>query len=69
MKIELQVPFQGQKRFTGTLKGVEGDNIVLSLEDAEDEKELRLTFDELSKAKLVLTDALLAEAAASQDED
>lgn len=68
-KFELQVPFQGQKRFTGTLKGVEGDQIVLLLEGDEDEKEMRLTFDELSKAKLVLTDALLAEAAASQNED
>ena len=66
-KIELQVPFQGQKRFTGTLKGVEEQNILLLLEDGD--TEMRLTFDELSKAKLVLTDALLAEAAASQNDD
>ena len=67
-KVELQAPFQGQKRFTGTLKGVEEGTIVLSLE-GDDEKEMRLTFDELAKAKLVLTDALLAEAAASQNDD
>jgi ribosome maturation factor RimP len=57
-KLELQMPFQGQRRFRGRLKGVEGDTILLALDEGE--RELKVSFAELAKAKLVLTDDLIA---------
>lgn len=57
-KLELRDAIDGRKRFRGELKGLDGDSVVLALEGGED---ARLPFEDLSDAKLVLTDALIAE--------
>ncbi len=55
-KIETHQPVDGRKRFKGVLKGVEGDQVKIDSEGAE----LALPLDQIAKAKLVLTDALIA---------
>ena len=55
-KLELRVPVSGQRRFRGRLLGLDGERLRLQTEDGE----LSLDFDDLAKAKLVLTDDLIA---------
>ncbi len=59
-KIEMQVPIDGRKRFRGTLVGTDGDHARLRMDEAE-QPEILLRIDEMMEAKLVLTDALVAE--------
>ena len=59
-RVELRVPVEGRRRFRGRLMGVEQDRIRLETE----QEEVELSFDDIQKAKLVLTDDLIA---ASQD--
>src|ERR1700744_4580157 len=63
VKIEMAVPHQGRKRFRGMLDGVEGDAVRLRRDDvkAGDDADVRLTMEDISEARLVLTDELLAE--------
>jgi ribosome maturation factor RimP len=63
-RIEMQVPVDGRKRFRGLLAGVEGDAARLHRDDtdSESEREVLLSIEEMSEAKLVLTDELVAEA-------
>ena len=63
-RLELDASIDGRRRFKGTLRGVEGDSVRLDVDDAT----LALPFDRIAKAKLVMTDALLAHAAAADDE-
>jgi ribosome maturation factor RimP len=55
-KLETTEPVDGRKRFRGTLVAVEGSNLRL----ASDEGEVTLPLHLIHKAKLVLTDALIA---------
>lgn len=55
-KIETLEPIEGRKRFKGTLKGVTGAAVKLDSEGAE----IALPLNQIAKAKLVLTDALIA---------
>ena len=55
-KLELRMPIEGRRRFRGTLLGLDEGFVRLET----DEGELRLSVDGLSKAKLVLTDDLIA---------
>ena len=55
-KLELRMPIEGRRRFRGTLLGLDEGFVRLET----DEGELRLAVDGLSKAKLVLTDDLIA---------
>ncbi|MCB1041195.1 MAG: ribosome maturation factor RimP [Acidimicrobiales bacterium] len=62
-RIEMEVPADGRKRFRGILAGVEGEMAQLTLEDAEDGATVvSLPIADMSDAKLVLTDELVAEA-------
>ncbi|MCZ4281312.1 ribosome maturation factor RimP [Kiloniella laminariae] len=61
-KIEMAVTVDGRKRFTGRLLGVEENAVHLDLED--EEAEVYLSFQDMSRAKLVLTDELIAAAQA-----
>jgi len=63
-KIETAMPFQGRKRFRGLLVGTEGDAARIRRDDAtaDEEAEILLPIEEMSEAKLVLTDELVAEA-------
>ena len=61
-KLELRIPLDGQRRFRGRLLGLDDEEIRLETEGGE----LRLSYADLAKAKLILTDELIA---ASQDVD
>jgi ribosome maturation factor RimP len=58
-KLELDRLVEGRKRYRGLLAGVEDNNVLIDL--AGEEETAVIPFDWISDAKLVLTDALLAE--------
>ncbi len=55
-KIELTAPIGGRRRFRGRLLGMEGDQVRLLVDDAP----IDLPLKAIARAKLVLTDELLA---------
>jgi len=55
-RVELRAPLDGKRRFRGRLRGVDQDRIRLETE----RQEIELSFDDIQKAKLVLTDELIA---------
>jgi ribosome maturation factor RimP len=55
-KLETKQPIDGRKRFRGRLKGVEGDVVALEGEG----ETWRVPLTEVTRAKLVLTDELIA---------
>ena len=63
MKVEMAVAAEGRKRFRGTLLGTEGDAARLRRDDAKGEEpsEVLLPMQDMAEARLVLTDALIAE--------
>ena len=63
-KIETAMPVQGRKRFRGVLIGTEGEAARIRRDDAVEgeEAEVLLPIEEMSEAKLVLTDELVTEA-------
>jgi ribosome maturation factor RimP len=63
-KVELKQAVDGRRRFRGRLLGCDGD--VVRLADAEADDELALPFSEISRAKLVLNDELIAAAQKSR---
>ncbi|MFD2738368.1 ribosome maturation factor RimP [Sulfitobacter aestuarii] len=56
-KIETTELIDGRRRFKGELAGVEGDEVLINVEEGT----IGLRFDWLSDAKLVLTDELIKE--------
>lgn len=56
-KIETGEMIDGRKRFKGVLAGVEGDEVMINIEEGT----IGLRFDWLAEAKLVLTDDLIRE--------
>ena len=60
-KLETSMPIDGRKRFTGTLAGVEGEDVLINIEVGGETQTIGLNFDWLSDAKLMLTDELIAE--------
>ena len=63
-KVEALSLVNGRKRFSGRLQGIDGNNVIISFEDDD----VRIPFDQIAKAKLILTDGLL-EAFSSQDDE
>ena len=57
-RIETAMAIDGRKRFRGRLGGIEGDNVLLQV----DKNEWVFPFPDIQKAKLVVTDEMLAEA-------
>ena len=55
-KLETRIPLDGRKRFTGRLLGLEGERVRI----ATAEGELALPLADVQRAKLVLTDELIA---------
>lgn len=55
-KIELEFPQDGQKRFRGILRGIDGEVINL---DMPDKGPVTLPYGSISRARLVLTDELI----------
>ena len=62
-KIEMAVPLEGRKRFRGILTGVEGEMAKLRRKDAAEGEsaDVLLPIADMVEARLVLTDALVAE--------
>jgi ribosome maturation factor RimP len=56
-KLETAELIDGRKRFKGVLAGVEGDEVLINIEEGT----VGLNFDWLADAKLVLTDELIKE--------
>ncbi|MDS9466632.1 ribosome maturation factor RimP [Paracoccus sp. MBLB3053] len=61
VRLETNQQIDGRKRFKGTLAGVEGDEVLINIEEAGAIHTIGLNFDWLSDAKLLLTDELIAE--------
>jgi ribosome maturation factor RimP len=63
VKIEMAVPHDGRKRFRGQLTAVEGDRVLLHRDDVRDVEtaDVALVMEDISDARLVLTDELIAE--------
>jgi ribosome maturation factor RimP len=64
VKIEMAVAVDGRKRFRGQLLGAEGNAARVQRDDAPagEPADILLPIEEMAEAKLVLTDALIAEA-------
>lgn len=56
-RIETTELIDGRRRFKGELAGIEGDEVLITIEEGT----IGLKFDWLSDAKLILTDELIAE--------
>jgi len=63
-KLETRAPIDGRKRFKGRLKGLDGAHVKIDVEGAE----LALPLEEIEKAKLVLTDDLIAAHQANEEQ-
>ena len=57
-RLETELPIEGRRRFRGRLLGLVGDQVRVALPEGE----TSIPFDAIKKAKLVLTDELLAAA-------
>ncbi|SMF74518.1 ribosome maturation factor RimP [Tistlia consotensis] len=57
-KVELKLPIEGRRRIKGRLIGLEGTDVILA--EAAGQPQVRLPLSAIGKAKLVLTDDLLA---------
>ena len=72
-RVELSLATQGRRRFKGTLLGTEGDTVRLRVEadakNGEPAEIIALPFSDIQKAKLVLTDALIADHTRREHED
>ncbi|HEY1474756.1 MAG TPA: ribosome maturation factor RimP [Pseudolabrys sp.] len=62
VKIETEIPIDGRKRFRGQLLGTEGEAARIRHDEAGEEADVLLPIEEMSEAKLVLTDELVTQA-------
>ena len=77
VRIEMDVPVDGRKRYRGIIIGNDGDVALLHRDDAREgeEADVRLNIADMAEARLILTDALIretlarAKAAGFEDED
>ena len=60
-RIETSELVDGRRRFKGTLGGVEGEEVLIQIEEAGEPVVIGLHFDWLADAKLILTDDLISE--------
>ena len=60
-RLETTELIDGRRRFKGLLQGVEGEEVLIELEEGPEAVIIGLQFEWLSDAKLVLTDDLIAE--------
>lgn len=61
VRLETTEQIDGRKRFKGMLRGTEGDEVLIEIEDQGQDVTIGLQFEWLADAKLVLTDELIAE--------
>ncbi len=60
-RIETTELIDGRRRFKGMVAGVEGDEVLVEIEEGGQQVTIGLKFDWLSDAKLILTDELISE--------
>ncbi|CTQ32638.1 Ribosome maturation factor RimP [Jannaschia rubra] len=60
-RVETENLIDGQRRFKGTLRGTEDDEILIEIEQGTETPTIGLKFDWLADAKLILTDDLIRE--------
>jgi ribosome maturation factor RimP len=62
-RIELRAPIDGRKRIKGVLKGLQGEDVLIetSVGEKKETAVLPVPFTQIGDAKLVLTDALIAD--------
>ncbi|SFT96062.1 ribosome maturation factor RimP [Sedimentitalea nanhaiensis] len=60
-KLETNELIDGRRRFKGELAGIEGDEVLINIDQDGEVVTIGLKFDWLSDAKLVLTDDLIKE--------
>ncbi|WP_371155760.1 ribosome maturation factor RimP [Jannaschia sp. 2305UL9-9] len=60
-RVETTELIDGQRRFKGWLRGTEGDEILIEIEQGKETPTIGLKFEWLSDAKLILTDGLIRE--------
>ncbi|MBW0158445.1 ribosome maturation factor RimP [Sedimentimonas flavescens] len=60
-RIETFEQIDGRKRFKGILRGTEGDEVLIEIDEQGEMVTIGLQFDWLADAKLILTDELIAE--------
>lgn len=60
-RLETTELIDGRRRFKGYLGGVEGEEVLITLDEGGEEVTIGLQFDWLSDAKLILTDELISE--------
>ncbi len=63
-RVETREPIEGRRRFRGLLRGVRGEDVLLAV----DGEEIVIPFAAIQRAKLVLTEALLAAAQRQSEE-
>ena len=63
-KLDAKVPVEGRKRFRGKLLGLDDDGAVVMDTDAG---ELHIALADVARAKLILTDELIAASQAAHD--
>ena len=60
--VEMQAPVDGRRRFRGELLGTDGDAVRLRFGDTDqDRNDVLLPINDMTEARLVLTDSLIAE--------
>lgn len=61
-RIEMAIAVEGRKRFKGTVLGTDDGKAVIRLDDAqgEEDRDVRLTIEDIAEARLVLTDELIS---------
>ena len=60
-RVETTELIDGRRRFKGELKGIEGTEVLIEIEEAGKPVVIGLQFDWLSDAKLILSDELITE--------
>ena len=60
-RVETTELIDGRRRFKGTLGGVEGEEVLIEIDEGKETVTIGLQFDWLSDAKLILTDELISE--------
>jgi ribosome maturation factor RimP len=60
-RVELMHGVDGRRRFKGLLVGMEGNDVVMDVTDANENRRVRFPVSDVSEAKLMLTDRLIQE--------
>jgi len=69
-QVEMAVPIEGRRRFRGELAGTEGDCVRLrSAAPGAEPADVLLRIDDMTEARLLLTDALVAQALRRSKQD